>query len=114
MSLGKRIEKTRLELGHINAAAFARQTGIDKQYLWNLENDKVEKPDPTRMVILAKRLNVALEWLITGEGSPLTTYTFEENQLEIIAFLKLLPEKAISELRDYAKYLCDKLPKEAI
>jgi transcriptional regulator with XRE-family HTH domain len=108
MSLGKRIEGARLALGYNNAAAFARQIGIDKQYLWNLENDKVEKPDPARMVALAKGLNVALEWLITGAGSPLTSYTFAQKELEVIAFLKLLPEKATADLLDYAKFLYDK------
>ncbi len=108
MSLGKRIEGARLALGYSNAAAFSRQIGIDKQYLWNLENDKVEKPDPSRMVSLAKGLNVSIEWLITGEGSPLTSYTFDKHELEVIAFLKLLPEKAVLELLDYAKYLYDK------
>ena len=108
MSLGKRIEGARLALGYTNAAAFARQIGIDKQYLWNLENDKVEKPDPTRMVALAKGLNVALEWLITGVGSPLTSYTFAQKELEVIAFLKLLPERATVDLLEYAKFLYDK------
>jgi transcriptional regulator with XRE-family HTH domain len=108
MSLGKRIEGARLALGFANAAAFARKIGIDKQYLWNLENDKVEKPDPSRMVMLAKGLNVSLEWLITGEGTPLTSYTFDRHELEVIAFLKLLPEKAITDLLDYSKFLYDK------
>ena len=68
MSLGKRIEGARIALGYPNAAAFSRKVGIDKQYLWNLEKDKVEKPDPSRMVMLARALNVSIEWLITGEG----------------------------------------------
>jgi transcriptional regulator with XRE-family HTH domain len=107
MSLGKRIEETRLALGYQNAAAFARKIGLDKQYLWNLEKDKVEKPDPSRMVILAKTLNVSLEWLITGEDTSPTSGTLNKQELEIIAFLKLLSKKSASELLDYAKYLCD-------
>jgi transcriptional regulator with XRE-family HTH domain len=108
MSIGKRIEETRLALGYKNAAAFARRIGLDKQYLWNLEKDKVGKPDPVRMIIIAKALNASLEWLITGEIDPESSYTFNERQLEVIDFLKLLSEENISELRDCAKYLYDK------
>jgi transcriptional regulator with XRE-family HTH domain len=68
-SLGERIVQTRLEHGHPNAAAFARSIGFEKQYLWNLETDKVVKPDPLRLVALARALDVSLEWLITGEGN---------------------------------------------
>ncbi|HEY8095499.1 MAG TPA: helix-turn-helix transcriptional regulator [Methylobacter sp.] len=108
MSLGKRIEEVRLVRGYQNAAAFARKIGLDKQYLWNLEKDKVEKPDPLRMVIIAKGLNASLEWLITGEGDPLTSHTFNKAQLEVIGFLKLLSEDNIGELRDCAKSLYGK------
>jgi transcriptional regulator with XRE-family HTH domain len=108
MSIGKRIEETRLALSYKNAAAFARKIGLDKQYLWNLETDKVRKPDPLRMLILAKALNVSLEWLITGEGPSYSGYTLNQNQLEIIDFLKLLSKDNIGELRDCAKYLYDK------
>ncbi|HEY8094513.1 MAG TPA: helix-turn-helix transcriptional regulator, partial [Methylobacter sp.] len=90
MSLGKRIEETRLARGYQNAAAFARKIGLDKQYLWNLEKDKVGKPDPLRVVILAKALNASLEWLITGEGTPHRAYTFNQAQLEVIDFMKVL------------------------
>jgi transcriptional regulator with XRE-family HTH domain len=108
MSLGKRIEETRLACGYQNAAAFARKIGLDKQYLWNLEKDKVEKPDPLRVVILAKALNASLEWLITGEGTPHGAYSFNQVQLDVIDFMKLLSEDNIVELRDCAKYLYDK------
>jgi transcriptional regulator with XRE-family HTH domain len=110
MSIGKRIEESRLGLGYKNAAAFARKIGLDKQYLWNLEKDKVAKPDPTRMVKLAKGLDVSLEWLITGEGDSQKSYTFNERQLEVIDFLKLLSEENLGELRDCAKHLYDKQP----
>ena len=78
--------------------------------MWNLETDKVIKPDPIRLVILAKALNVSLEWLITGEGDSFTTSEFNKHQLEVIVFLKLLSQKNLGELRDCAKYLYDKQP----
>jgi transcriptional regulator with XRE-family HTH domain len=68
-SLGERIVQTRLAKGHKNAAAFAREIGLEKQYLWNLETDKVTKPDPLRLVTIARSLDISLEWLITGEGN---------------------------------------------
>jgi transcriptional regulator with XRE-family HTH domain len=100
----------RVASGYPNAASFARKIGFEKQYLWNLETGKVGKPDPIRLVILAKALNVSLEWLITGEGDPLASYIFNKNQLEVIKFLKLLSEENLTELRDCAKYLYDKQP----
>jgi transcriptional regulator with XRE-family HTH domain len=108
MSIGKRIVQTRLALRYKNAAAFARKIGLDKQYLWNLEKDKVVKPDPVRIIIIAKGLNVSFEWLITGEGTSPISHAFNKDQLEVIDFLKLLSEGNISKLRDCAKYLYDK------
>jgi transcriptional regulator with XRE-family HTH domain len=107
-TIGERIVKTRLARGYPNAAAFARKIGFDKQYLWNLETDKVFKPDPVRLVIIAKALHVSLEWLITGEGDPLTSYIFNKNQLGVIELLKVLSEDSLGELRECAKYLYDK------
>jgi transcriptional regulator with XRE-family HTH domain len=110
MSLGERIVQTRLALGYQNAAAFARKVGLDKQYLWNLETDRVKRPDSLRLVILAKALNVSLEWLITGKGDPLASISFNKNQLEVIKFLGRLSEENLGELRDCAKYLYGKQP----
>ncbi len=76
--------------------------------MWNLETDKVVKSDPVRLVIIAKALEVSLEWLITGEGEPLASHTFSKNQMEVIEFLKLLSKESLGELRDCAKYLYDK------
>ena len=53
-TIGERIVKARLVCGHPNAAAFARMIGFEKQYLWNLETDKVIKADPVRLVTLAR------------------------------------------------------------
>lgn len=78
--------------------------------MWNLETDKVIKPDPVRLVTIAKALDVSLEWLITGEGDSLASYTFDKNQLKVIKFLKLLSEENLGELLDCAKYLYDKQP----
>lgn len=56
MSLGTRIEGARLARGYENGAAFAREAGVSKQYLHNIEKDLVKKPDPDQLMKIAYAL----------------------------------------------------------
>ena len=69
VSLGSRIKGARLAAGYGEgqAATFARDAGVSKQYLNNLEKDRARKPDPSELVKIARRANIDLEWLITGD-----------------------------------------------
>lgn len=85
MSLGKRIEGARLARGYDQSAAFARACGVSKQYLSNLEKDKVTKPDPSQLMKIAIALNVTLDWLWTGDGLPSRNQMIDADEWEVIS-----------------------------
>lgn len=70
ISMGKRIIGARLAAGYDNAASFARHCGLTKQYLKNLESGLSKAPNPAHLVKISRALNVSMEWLVTGLGSP--------------------------------------------
>ena len=70
MSIGKRIEGARLAAGYQYASDLARAAGVTKQYLHNLENDLVTKPDPNKLAPICRALGVSMEWIVTGRGKP--------------------------------------------
>jgi transcriptional regulator with XRE-family HTH domain len=73
MSIGKRIEGARLAAGYQYASDLARAAGCTKQYLHNLENDVVTKPDPNKLAPICRALGVSMEWIVTGRGKPQPT-----------------------------------------
>lgn len=84
MSLGKRIEGSRLARGYEESASFARACGISKQTMHNLEKDLVKKPDPATLHRIAIALNVTLDWLWTGEGVPSRNQMIDANEWEVV------------------------------
>lgn len=96
MSIGQRISGARLAKGYRVQADFARACGMDRQYIHNLENDKVVKADPHNLARIAKLLGVGLNWLVTGEGKP-DRLSLDDSEIELIAaFRKMPPEKQAS------------------
>jgi transcriptional regulator with XRE-family HTH domain len=94
VSMGKRIEGARLAAGFTKASDFAKACGVSKQYLHNLEHGKVEKPDPANLILLAKVLNVSVEWLITGAGDPARSLGRTENERDLLRCFRMLdPEQ---------------------
>lgn len=90
MSLGQRIVGARLAAGYKRPSDLARAIGIDRQYLFNLENDKVAKPDPSRVALIAQAVNVSTEWLVTGQGSPERKLTLAANENELLDIFRML------------------------
>ena len=99
MTIGNRIIGARLAAGFKTASAFARAADVSRQYLDNLEKDRVTKPDPNMLTKIAQAANVDDHWLITGEGLPerKTKLTPEEQDL-ITAYRKLSQEKQVALL----------------
>jgi len=97
MTIGHRIIGARLAAGFKNASDFARVAGVSRQYLNNLERDKVSKPDPAMLAKIADAANVDDHWLITGDGLPERTLRLSPEEQDLIAaYKKLSPEKQVA------------------
>lgn len=98
MSIGQRIYGARLAKGYKVQAEFARACGLDRQYVNNLEGDKVVKADPHNLAKIARLLGIDLHWLVTGEGPP-NRITLDADEQDLIsAYRKLSHEKQVSFL----------------
>ena len=64
-TLGERIKDKRLEL-EMSVAELARQAGISKPYLWEIENKGREKVAHDKVLRIAKALNISFYFLATG------------------------------------------------
>lgn len=98
MTIGQRIQGTRLAKGITNASEFARlatayvkrwgRSEVSRQYLNNLERDKAEKPDPVQLAAIAKAGGVDLHWLITGEGRPRPEHELDDDELALLTLYR--------------------------
>ena len=66
MSLGKRVEDRRKELGWTQPQLAVKVAGLSQQALDRLE--KRDSKTSEHAVALAEALSVSLRWLLTGEG----------------------------------------------
>lgn len=110
MTIGKRIKGARLHagFGEKQGAEFARKSGVSRQYLNNLEKDRVRKPDPTELSKIALAANVDLEWLITGRGLPNRPGRQTQSEKHLLGIFRELTEKNQSALIGLAESLRDK------
>ena len=92
MTIGSRIEGARKARGHDKAAPFARYAGVSKQYLDNLEKDRVTKPDPAKLAKIAIALNVTLDWLWCGFGLPGRNQVINESEWDLIEKYRTLSD----------------------
>lgn len=65
--MGSKIKIARLRVGKIKAYEFAKEVGISKQYLSNLETGKVKNPSRELMLKMSKALNTSIEELFFSE-----------------------------------------------
>lgn len=63
--IGRRIYETR-ECEETTLAVFGREVGVDSSTQWSYENGRT-LPSPIYLNRLAKKYEVDLHWLITGE-----------------------------------------------
>lgn len=68
MSLGKRVEDKRKELGWTQPQLAAKVEGLTQQALDRLE--KRDSKTSEHAVALAEALGVSLRWLLSGQGRP--------------------------------------------
>lgn len=108
MSIGKRIKGARLAAGFRYAADLARAAQVSKQYLFNLEHDKVKKPDPHQLLLIASVLHVSIEWLVTGKGLPGTDQIKPGMQADIIRAYAQLTRNQQQIVLNLAKQLRSK------
>jgi DNA-binding XRE family transcriptional regulator len=54
----------------VSGVQIAQKMGVSKAYVSQIENGKRVHVDPAKLLKLASRLGVNLEWLITGRGDP--------------------------------------------
>lgn len=79
MSIGQRIQQARESAG-LNQSELAAALGVKPQSVQHWEADR-NAPRPSRVVELAKRLQVSVEWLQFGTGRPLAPNGQSEAQL---------------------------------
>ena len=107
MSLGKRIQGARLAAGYEKPVELATITGISKQTISNYERDKVTKPDPNTLALIASATGVSLMWIVTGTGNPKSNDLSIKEQ-ELLKAFKELQESDQKQLADFIKFLLSK------
>ena len=105
MSIGKRLEGARLAAGYQYASDVARAAGVTKQYLHNLENDLVTKPDPNKLAPICRALGVSMEWIVTGRGKPGIAPAGDTGSSEILVAWGKLPRDQQAAMLEVIKRL---------
>lgn len=108
MSMGERIKGSSLAAGYSIASDFARLAGVSKQYLGNLEKNRVEKPDANQLVKVARAANVTVDWLMTGDGLPSRTIGLSAEESDHLAMLRSLSDDTRNIVLTMVKSAFDK------
>jgi len=87
ISIGQRLRLIREQLG-LSQAQLAKKIGFSQNAISHWERG--ERDIPTQALIALKRLGINIDWLLTGEGTPLTVDPKKE---EIYQFLKEIESK---------------------
>lgn len=66
MSLGKRLKELRVEL-HLNRPQMGELLQITRHAVYKYESDEIV-PTLSKLIHIAERANVCLDWLLTGIG----------------------------------------------
>lgn len=103
MTIGIRIKGARLAAQFTSQAGFAVACGISRQYMNNLEKDRVQKPDASVMARIAEVANVDDHWLITGEGTPERRRALSEDETELLKAYRALSQQQRIALLNFAK-----------
>lgn len=64
--LASRLRAARIMAGYLRPSEFAEACGVSRQYLCNLETDKVRRPEALPLMKIARTAGVSMEWLLTG------------------------------------------------
>ncbi|MCU0349915.1 MAG: helix-turn-helix domain-containing protein [Flavobacterium sp.] len=77
-TLGQRVE---IILNHFNLtkSELARITGVTPTNISDILSGKSKNPQRTFYVDISKKLNISLEWLMTGEGNMIKSDYLKEN-----------------------------------
>jgi transcriptional regulator with XRE-family HTH domain len=113
MSIGKRIEGARFAAGYQYASDLARAAGVTKQYLHNLENDLVFKPDPNKLAPICRALGVSMEWVVTGRGKPGRVSTDLAGPDDLAAAWSKLPKEQQAAMLEVIKRLASDKKKQS-
>ncbi len=87
ISIGQRLKQVREQLG-LSQAQLAKKIGFSQKAISHWERG--ERDIPTQALIALKRIGINIDWLLTGEGEPLTNDPKKE---EILRIMQELEEK---------------------
>ncbi len=87
VSIGQRLKQVREQLG-LSQAQLAKKIGFSQKAISHWERG--ERDIPTQALIALKRIGINIDWLLTGEGEPLTNDPKKE---EILRIMQELEEK---------------------
>ena len=79
MTLGERIKQIRLGQ-KLDRPSFAKILGVSKQAVYRYEKDGI-LPAPAKLIAIADRANIRLDWLLCGRGPKYRSST--DNCIEI-------------------------------
>jgi len=102
-SLGTLLEAARVRRG-ITLLGLSRAAGIPLTTLHRLFHDKVARPSPIHLVVLADKLGVAREALLTAAGYPVpevhrAAAIPDDLQAALRAAYPRVPDEAIADMR---------------
>ena len=112
-TIGKRLAYTRLNILNMNQKDFADLIGVSQGALSQIENDKrgISMEAIIELMKYSKtNKNISCLWILTGIKDEIVTSDekkLNENELELLSFFKLLPEreqiKWIARIEDATK-----------
>ena len=112
-TIGERLAYTRHNILNMNQKEFADLIGVSQGALSQIENDKRGISMEAMIELMKyskKNKNISCLWILTGIKDDIVTLNenkLDENELEMLSFFKLLPEreqiKWIARIEDAAK-----------
>ncbi|MFR5602529.1 MAG: helix-turn-helix domain-containing protein [Lachnospiraceae bacterium] len=93
MNIGQRLKRAR-KLRHISQDNLAKEIGVSRGVITNIELDRIDEPQPLVLDAICKILDINQRWLLYGQG-PMEQTTSQLSQ----------SARTLSEIYDLSKKL---------
>ncbi|HIW31785.1 MAG TPA: helix-turn-helix domain-containing protein [Candidatus Paenibacillus intestinavium] len=102
-NIGENIRKLRKKI-ELTQIEFAKQIGVSQGTLSDIEQGNCN-PSIETLMSIHERCRVSIHWLLKGYEEPPTgnSEVFNQSQNDLFNVIRLLPEKAVLEVLEYAK-----------
>jgi len=109
MSIGDRLRKERKAQGYTQTT-LAEAAGVSQTTINDLENGDTQRPRGDTLMALARVLQIAPSWLMTGKGEKKMIYAATQHQETMLVLMKRMPLAAQEQLLAIARTFDDSPP----